>query len=108
MEDNLIKRLMLSIKCAVCGRHYEESRVNLLGHRDDMWFLTAACTACGTRCLVAVSIKDDGSHQVTDLTEKELEAFKELEAPGVDDVLDMHRFLADFNGDFNRLFEGGK
>ncbi len=105
MEDNLIKRLMTSIKCGVCGRHYEESRINILGHQREMWFLSASCAACGTRCLVAVAVKKDGLPEVvTDLTEAEMSRFWDVAAPIADEVLDMHSFLKDFDGDFGHLF----
>lgn len=107
MEDNLIKRLMTSIKCAVCGRHYEESQISVLGHQQDLWFLTASCAACHTRCLVAVVVKKDGIPEVvTDLTEEEMAKFWDVAAPTADDVLDMHGFLKGFDGDFGRLFDG--
>ena len=106
MEDNLIKRLMLSIKCTVCGRRYEESQVSVLGHKKDLWFLTASCAACGTRCLVTVALKEGSVPQpVSDLSEREAAIFRHKKALNADEILDMHRFLKGFDGDFNLLFE---
>jgi hypothetical protein len=108
MEDNLIKRLMLSIKCTVCNRPYEESRVSVLGHRKELWFLTASCTACGTSCLVAVALEEGSAPQpVSDLSKQEAISFRHKKALNANEILDMHRFLKDFDGDFNRLFENG-
>lgn len=105
MEDNLIKRLMTSIKCGVCGRHYEVDGISVLGHQEDLWFLSALCPACHTRCLVAVVIKEEGVPEVvTDLTEAELGKFREMAVPAADEILDMHNFLKGFDGDFSCLF----
>jgi hypothetical protein len=41
---------------------------------------------------------------ITDLTEWEYAKFREMAVVGADDVLDLHSFLKDFNGDFSALF----
>jgi len=41
---------------------------------------------------------------VTDLTEEEYARFCPLVVVVADDVLDVHNFLRDFDGDFSRLF----
>lgn len=105
MEDGLIKRLMSSIKCGVCGQHYEADNVDVLGHHEDLWFLSALCPACHARCLVAAVIREDRIPEVfTDLTEAELDRFVNVSKVTTDDMLDMHNFLRDFDGDISRLF----
>lgn len=44
---------------------------------------------------------------VTDLTKAEMGRFEIAKVITADDVLDMHRFLSSFDGDFPRLFEQG-
>ena len=105
MEEELVKRLMASIKCAVCGRRYEEGNINALGHHDDLWFLSAFCPACHTRCLVAAVIREDKAPElVTDLTEVELSRFKDRDVITADEMLDIHNFLKSFNGNASQLF----
>jgi len=105
VEESFIKRLMASIKCGVCGQHYEVDDIEVLGHEEDLWFLRAFCSACHTQCLVAAVIKEDRAPEViTDLTEAELDRFKDVVGLTADEVLDMHSFLKDFDGDFSRLF----
>ena len=104
MEEGFIKRLVTSIKCNVCGQHYEVDNINLLGHHQEMWFLSVFCPACHTRCLVAAVIEESEVPEViTDLTEAELDRFRNASSPTADEVLDMHNFLRGFNGDFSRL-----
>ena len=104
MEERLIKKLMTSIKCDSCGQHYEVYDVDILGHREDMWFMRVQCSICHTQCLVAAVVREGkGPAVITDLTEGELKA-REDDAIEAEDVLDMHRFLEGFDGDFLGLF----
>ncbi len=105
MEEKLIKRFMTSIKCSVCQQRYEIDNVKVLGHQEDLWFLSVFCPACQTQCLVAAVIKEGKMPKVTtDLTEAELDKFMKMDRLTADEVLDMHSFLKDFDGDFFQLF----
>ena len=105
MEEKLIKRFMTSIKCSVCGQRYEVNNVKVLGHQEDLWFLSVLCSACQTQALVAAVVKEGRAPKVTtDLTETELDKFKEMDKLTADEALDMHSFLKGFDGDFSQLF----
>lgn len=105
MEEGLIKRLMASIKCGVCGHRYEVDNINVLSHDQDLWFLSASCLACHTRCLIAAIVSEGKAPEViTDLTEAELVRFRNAGKLTADDVLEMYNFLKNFDGDFSRLF----
>ena len=104
MEEKLIRKLMTSMKCDSCGQHYEVCDVDVLGHREDLWFLKVHCSTCHAQCLVAAVVKESRvPGAVTGLMEKGRD-----ESGGrviaVDDVLKMHNFLKDFDGDFSQLF----
>ena len=108
MEEGLIKRLIASIKCGVCGQNYGEDNIDVIEHSEDLWFLRVFCSSCHVKSLVAAIIREDKVAEViTDLTKAELDKFKCVDGVGVDDVLDMHNFLKDFDGDFPRLFQQG-
>ena len=105
VEENLIKRLIASIKCDVCGQCYEVDNIDVLDHREDLWFLRIICSACHAQCLVAAVIKEDKVTEViTDLTEAELDGFRNASILTSDDVLDIHNFLKEFDGDFSGFF----
>ena len=105
MEESLIKKLVASIKCGVCGQRYGADNIRILGHRRDVWYLRALCPACHTQSLVAAVIQEDKlSEVITDLTEGELEKFRDAGIVTADDVLDMHNFLKGSSGDFSQLF----
>lgn len=104
MEERLIKKLMTSIKCESCGQNYEAYNVDVIGHREDMWFLRALCSKCHTQCLVAAVVR--GGKVPEDVSDLAVAGTDEnqYETIEVDDMLDMHNFLIDFDGDFSRLF----
>jgi len=105
VEEGFIKKLMASIKCSICGQRYEVDNIDVLGHHEDLWFLSVLCPACQARCLVAAVIREDRVPEViTDLTKAELDRFRNMSRVTTDDVLDMHIFLKGFDGDPSRLF----
>ena len=105
MREAFLKRLIAKVDCGVCGQKYEMSNIKVLDQEDGVWFLSVVCSSCGTKGLIAAVVQDGSIAQViTDLTEEEFERFEEGEAVAVDDVLNMHDFLKEFDGDFSRLF----
>lgn len=106
MRENLVKKLMAATKCAACGRSYRADDVSILGHEDDLWFVTVSCSACEARYLVAAVIREgSGPGVVTDPAEVERKIFRSVPAITTGDVLDMRGFLENFDGDFYRLFK---
>lgn len=106
MEESLIKKLVASVECSICGQRYGAGSIEVLGHEEDLWFLRVSCPSCDTHYLVAAIIREDRAPEfVTDLTEAELDRFRNMHGLEADDMLDMHNFLKGFDGDFSRLFE---
>jgi hypothetical protein len=108
MEESLVKRLIASIKCGSCGQYYEEDNIDVIEHSEELWFMRVFCSSCHSKSLVAAIIREDKKAEViTDLTEAELDKFKDMDGVRVDDVLDMHNFLKNFDGDLPRLLRRG-
>lgn len=104
MDKNFIKKLMTQAKCRVCGQQYKVSNIEFLGYRDDLWFFHVLCRLCYTQGLIAIAVKEGNIPQVlTDLTEPEYAKFRDSKGIEAEDVLDIHDFLGDFDGDFARL-----
>ena len=117
--EQIVKRLMMAVKCTACGAPYESDRIKVLGHRDELWFLTVTCGRCHTQGLVAALLKDDDGSSATftrisvpgktyppEEVSPEPEITLPTEPVTADDVQDMHQFLQDFDGDFGQLFGG--
>ena len=105
MNERFIKKLTSTIRCSVCEEHYQVNSIKVLGHQDNVWFLNASCPACHSQTLVAATFNEGKSIEaVTDLTKAELANFAKASAISTDDILDLHGFFQDFDGDFAKLF----
>lgn len=105
MQERFLRELMKMVKCVVCGRRYASANVSVLGHQDELWFLSVSCPHCHSQGLVAALIRERKTEPPnTDLTEEEQARFQESAPVGAEDVLDIHTFLRDFDGDFAKLF----
>jgi hypothetical protein len=109
--EEQIKQLMATVACAACGAKYQPDSVDVLGHRDELWFLRVSCTACATSGLVAALVRGSeapvAEAAVAPPDEAEHRRLDQAASPGLvtrADVLRMRRFLAAFDGDFNALF----
>ena len=105
VEEDIIKKLVSSMKCGACRHYYEADNVDVIGHEGDLWFLSAFCSACQAQYLMAAVIKEERvSEVITDLTAAELDKFRNAGVVTADEILDMHNFLKDFDGDVSQLF----
>lgn len=105
-EYQFVRQLIANIKCVACSQKYSESDFFIMGQRDDVWMLMVSCSHCKTQGMILAMIKEQEQIElITDLTPEELVKVENMPSISVDDVLDLHRFLKDFEGDFRELFE---
>lgn len=117
-SERQIKRIVLDRmdRCSVCHREYGPDDVHVLSKKPDMWMMVVQCIDCHARSFVA-AVLNDGDPDEARLALRQLtvqassevidEVFEEQPSgPPVTplDVLDMHEFLNDFDGDFRSLF----
>jgi len=121
-----IKKIVLDRieRCAVCHREFGTQDIHVISRRPEMWTMLVECEDCHSRNFVA-AVMNDGDPQEAQLALRRLteeavgkiptfekEPIAELvevpEGPTVNagDVVDMHQFLDEFDGDFQRLFRG--
>jgi len=104
-----IKHLITNIKCAVCQGNYELGDIHVIDHRDELWVMAVTCGQCHTRGLIFAMIKETReSESPTELTLEEWDRFREMPHIDADDVLNMHEFLRDFDGDFVGILQGSR
>jgi hypothetical protein len=126
--DVNIKELVLRNmhRCVVCHREYSTDDIEIISRKSDIWTMLVECEDCHARNFVAAVLNDadpqDAKLALRRLTEDailqadhghhrrrdEVDILPEgpTEGPLVTagDVIDMHLFLEDFDGDFNALF----
>jgi hypothetical protein len=99
MDDQLFGSLLSGVRCKHCGQPYEPANTELLGHQGSLWVFSVHCGSCNSRSLAFANVRQGGAPE----TETHpVEEFKnEPSAPiSMYDVLEMHVFLEDFDGDF--------
>jgi len=96
---------MATVKCSVCGYPYDAEHVNVLGHEQDLWFMSVFCPHCRSKGLVAAVVREEKA-KTAQHSPPEKAFCVDGPAVGVDDVLDIHNFLKGFDGDFRGLFSG--
>lgn len=119
MEENTrerhIQQLLLTAvsRCSGCHGDYSLSDFAVIGHRDYIWMVTVICKACRRQGFITAIVEDERLEQpgatplsapaISDLLPEEA---REAGAPSVSthDVLDIHEFLRDFDGNFATLF----
>ncbi|CAA9581921.1 MAG: hypothetical protein AVDCRST_MAG59-4900 [uncultured Thermomicrobiales bacterium] len=119
-SEKQIKRVVLNRmeRCSVCHSEFATDDIQVVSRRADMWMMVVTCNECHGRNFVA-AVLGDGDPDEAQLALRKLSEGGQigLDTPeireaavsagppvSVDDVIDMHEFLAGFDGDFERLF----
>lgn len=105
MDEHMIKQVVATVTCASCGQRYDPGNIEVIERKDELWFIKVICSSCHVSSYVAAIIREESPPAIiTDLNEKELERFRDLDAISEDDLLGMHSFLESFSGDIPDLF----
>jgi hypothetical protein len=102
-----LENLKPLIRCPVCQKKYDPSKVVLLSEDDRKTVLHIACESCGISSLVFVSLGKMGAvsfGMLTDLERDEVRSFYGGEPVSADDALAAHRFLKGFRGGAKECF----
>jgi hypothetical protein len=109
-----LRSQLTTFSCATCGQSYRRSRIRVLAQRDELWFVSLRCAKCGSSALGLVTVKDADDEDTeetplfTDWTDADRARLAEGAPVDSDDLIEAHRFLGRFDGDFRRLFGGGE
>jgi ribosomal protein S27E len=104
-HESLIHHLMDTVRCSVCSATYAFDNVTVLGHQDELWFLTVTCPDCRTQGLIAALVRGEDSAASPPAAPLPANASVSDAPPsglpiGDADVADMREFLRTFRGDF--------
>lgn len=115
-SERQIKRIVLNRmeRCGTCHHNFDPEEIHVLSRRPDMWMMVVECSECHSRNFVAAVLNDGDPGEAQIALRRLTGEDAPIEAPpaasseppvSTDDVLDMHLFLDDFDGDFSRLFK---
>ena len=89
-----------TVRCAGCGAVYGRGAIAIVGNRDEYWFVRCSCDSCGAQGLGVVIVKELAAVAANTTPTAGIRAA----ALRVDDVLEAHELLRDYDGDVHGLF----
>ncbi len=112
-----VKRLIMAAvsRCNACRRQYTVADFAVIGHREHLWMVAVSCDGCQHQGFITAVIHGRSPERVQpapvplrELTPAERAHFASTSPVATDDLLDLHLFLEEFDGDFSALFGVGK
>jgi transcription elongation factor Elf1 len=88
------------INCPLCGQNYDSKKIKVVERKDGLMIFYLVCPRCKSSVMTMVSASSLGVTSVsmlTDITEEDMERFKNKEPISADDVLELHMFLEGSN-----------
>jgi hypothetical protein len=120
VRERMIRERFATRPCEGCGHAYGLGTVLVLARRPAAWLVLASCGQCEHRCIYLVSFPDESretasahaksdapsltvqqAHELSEEFDLQIQANRPITA---DEVAAMRSFLANFDGDFRRLF----
>jgi hypothetical protein len=101
-----ILKLLSGLQCAECGARFSPHSFVLVHRWQDSWVLRTDCESCDTSSLVVVAMVDATEPEaMVDLSSEEVEETATRSPITSDDVLDMHLFLQELEGDLTPFIQ---
>ncbi|MBA2247548.1 MAG: hypothetical protein H0W23_05420 [Chloroflexia bacterium] len=105
----------------VCHHEFHTDDIHVISRKPEMWTMLVECTDCHARNFVAAVLNDGNPEEaqlaLRKLTETTVKGLLQPEQAGIElegvptgdpvspgDVVDIHQFLDEFDGDFRALF----
>jgi len=114
MEDNersirslIVRYLIAHTQCNGCGHRYAPRDVRVYKRRGDVWLASVTCRHCGLQGLIMAAIATDELEEVDEavaaLGTDEVPESEDLGPILGDEILDLHNFLEEFDGNMLTL-----
>ena len=99
----LLREQAKEYDCGVCGANHARSEIRLLGRLDSAWMVRVTCSRGDTSIKLLVRV----DRERASLAPVKERTVRERRPPvSLDDVIDAHEFLEQFDGDVHVLFAG--
>ena len=97
----VLRQLRQDLRCPHCEAEYSERKIEILGTTHETGLFMAKCKDCQESIIVNVYI--ERKHRR--ISSRHKNYWKVGEEVSVDEVLDMHNFLENFDGDITTLIK---
>lgn len=105
--QELIKNIQSMMRCPSCGSSYGADTIHFLGQLDMAALIQLDCGQCGLPVMATIIVSDKNQATQTkllsDMSSDDLKHASK-DPISTDNVVDVHRFLKEFDGDFEQLF----
>lgn len=102
--QQLIKNIQAEMRCPRCQSHYKKEDIVVLGCINNACLVHLDCGICGNSLLATIMINSQISKKIPGSKEQ----IPSKEPLNSDDIINLHQFLKDFNGDFKKIFGDNK
>ncbi len=93
--------------CPVCGRSLKGCDVQVLSHEDERFHLQVTCAQCQVTFIVVLAIAGGAVEEIETATAQGIDQVVEpvpaAEPISVDEILDLHLYLKNFQGTLKEL-----
>ncbi len=91
--------------CPVCGRSLKGCDIQVLSHEEERFHLQVTCAQCQVTFVVVLAIAGGGVDDAEGASEPQVEPVAQAEPISVDEILDVHLYLRDFQGTLTDLIQ---
>ena len=92
--------------CPVCGRSLKGCDVQVLSHEEERFHLQVTCAQCQVTFIVVLAIAGGAVEEIEKaIPEPAVESVAAAEPISVDEILDLHLYLKNFQGTFKELIQ---
>lgn len=100
-QEHLLRQLIGTRRCQVCRRAFDRDHMRLTARHDQLWIVSVRCRLCRNQEVFWITPKDVDVESIV-----AAEQARSAGRPVIsgDDLLDMHEFLREFDGNFKGLF----
>ena len=92
--------------CPVCGRSLKGCDVQVLSHEEERFHLQVTCAQCQVTFIVVLAIAGGAVEEIEkSIPEPVTEPIASVEPISIDEILDLHLYLKNFQGTFKELIQ---
>ena len=105
-KNEIIEKIARRLKCSSCGRRYRPYDFQIVEDRGNVAVMKIVCPECRKQSIVLAIVQRKRVHPVfTELEPDEWSRFRRLPPVDRDDVVDIHREMQMYSGDFGDVLE---
>jgi ribosomal protein S27E len=105
-KNEIIEKIAKRLKCSTCGRRYRPFDFHIVEDRGNIAVMKIVCPECRKQSIVFAIVHRKRVHPVfTELEPDEWSRFRRLPPVDRDDVVEIHREMQHYDGDFGDVLE---